>query len=733
MNKDNAKLTRRGFLKGLGMAGLGSTLAASPGAASAKAATGVAYDESIFTACDMCFNRCGVIARLSGKGAARRVVKLDPNPHCSKSRGMLCARGNSGLDQLTNPDRLTTPLLRTGKRGEGKWKAISWEEALDLAAEKLRDIGAKYSRCGTLFTAGVDTQSQFVHRFAEAYGSFNITTHESLCLLSGNRAYMDTFGEVPQPDVLNSDYIVMLGANRFESMVMPDTADLMQAKKRGCHLVTLDPRRTKTAELSNEWYAIRPGTDMAFLLALAHVIIGEKLYDQNWIATNTSGIEQLKAHVAHCSPEWAEAETGIGADKIRGIARGLAKAAPRAMIYPGRRSSDYEDSTQIRRAYAIVNALLANYDRKGGLMSSVPVKLKGFSFEAPWYDDNPEDRVDAGMVPLLFGEEGAFILTREAVLSGQPYPVKGWFIYKTNPMGTAPNRARTIEMMESLDFIITMDIFMSDTAFMSDLVLPSVSYLERDDPLFSMQAGPAGPCVMTRNRVVSPPQNCRSVFEVVKALAEKLELEGAFNFTMHELRERQMSSLPGLKEALAERGVYEPEARLYGIREGQAFKTPSGKIELFSTFYAQKGLEPLPTYKARKAIPADRFVLVAGRNACLTQTQSQNNTYLHEFVPGNTLWMHPGAAEKIGIRNGDTVVVSSSSGAQELKAELTRGIRPDTVYMHSGFGGISNGQRLVHNNGASISALFESAYDSICGNAAMHTTHVSVKRKEGAA
>ena len=733
MKKNRAKISRRSFLKGLSSAGIGlgcsGSLASLAKKSSATGTLSALYDASVFTACDMCFNRCGVIARVSASGGTRRVVKLDPNPHCSKSRGMLCARGNSGLDHLVNPDRLTSPLLRVGKRGEGKWKTIGWDEALDLAATKMRDIGAKYSRCGMLFTAGADTHSQFVHRFAEGYGSFNITTHESLCLLSGNRAFMDTYGEVPQPDVLNCDYIIMLGANRFESMVMPDTADLMQAKKRGAYLVTLDPRCTKTAELSNEWYAIRPATDMAFLLAVAHVILKEGLHDKAWVEANTNGLEQLKAHVARYSPEWAEGETGIPAGNIRAIARGLAAAAPRAMIYPGRRSSDYKDATQIRRAFAIVNALLANYDQKGGLMGSVPVKLKGFPHEAPWYDDNPEDRVDANMVPLLFGEEGSFVLTREAVLSGTPYPIKGWFVYKTNPMGTAPDRSRTMRMMEVLDFVVTMDIFMSDTAFMSDLVLPSVSYLERNDPLFVQQGGPAGPSVMTRNQVVPPPKGCRPLFDVVKDLAQRLELEGIFDFTLEELREHQRESLPGLRESLALRGVFEPEAKLYGVREGQPFKTPSGKIELYSSFYEQKGLDPMPVYTPPQPAPSDSFLLVAGRNACLTQTQSQNNTYLYELVPSNTLWLHPSAAKNIGINNGDTVVVASEAGVQELKAELVPGIRPDTVYMHSGFGGISSGQRLVQGNGASISALLQSDYDQICGNAAIHTTHVRVKRK----
>lgn len=732
MRKNPIHLSRRRFIQGLGASAAGlAAMSDAPSTARAAARGGEEPMEQVFTACDMCFNRCAVIAQAQGQGQNRRALKLDPNPHCSKSRGMLCARGNAGIAQLTDPDRLTVPLLRDGPRGSGQWKQISWDEALDRAAEAMRRIGAKYSRCGMLFSAGADTQSQFVHRFAEAFGSFNITSHESLCLLSGNRAFMDTFGEVPQADLLHTEYVVMLGANRFESLCMPDSADLMLALQRGAKLVVLDPRLTKTAELATEWHAIRPGTDMAFLLALCHVILNENLYDANWVAANTSGLEALRAHVATCTPQWAEAETGIRAEHITRIARELAAAAPKAVIYPGRRSSDYVDSTQIRRTFAIVNALLANFDRKGGLLATPGIKLQGIPFDPPWYDDNPEDRADAGVVPLLDNADGSFVLMRECVLSGQPYPVRGWFIYKTNPMAMAPDRERTKAMLEAMEYVVTVDIVMSDTAYFSDLVLPAPSYLERLDPVFVSPGGAAGPCILTRNPVMLPLGQCRPVFDIMKALATRLEFPEAFAFTMEDLREKQMNSFPGLKEALETQGVFEPEVPLYGLREGQPYKTPSKKIELYAILYEQKGLDPLPVYTPPPALPKGTFLLVAGRNACITQSYSQNNALLAELAPTNTLWMHPLSAEQLGITDGDTITVHSSRGAEELRAELTTGIRPDTVYMHSGYGGISPGQRRVHENGASIAALLEGAYDKATGNAALHTTRVTISRKGG--
>ena len=493
-----------------------------------------------FSACDMCFNKCGLIARVEGSV----VKKLDPNPKSLKSRGMLCARGNAGVKQLYDPDRLKYPLLRKGARGEGKWQRLTWDQALDHAAEQMDRIGNEYTRCGFLFMAGTDMQSTFVHQFAEVYGSYNVISHESNCLLSRNRAFLDTFGVVPTPDIIHTKYVIMPGANRFEALVTPDSIDLMTAMQDGCKLVVLDPRFTKTAALADEWFAIKPGTDMAFFLAIAHVLISEGLYDKKFMAEKTNGFEKLRDHVRDYTPDWAAAETEIPARDIRRLAREMAAAAPAAMVYPGRRSSDYKDSTQIRRSFAIVNALLGNWDQKGGLILPRKIKTGSLSYEAPFYEDNPEDRVDAGRAKMMFDEEGSFKHTRDAVIEGKPYPIKGWFTYKTNPMQTGANRPKTIEMIHKLDFMMTVDIVMSDTAWMADLVLPAPSYLERQDPVSAFLASSSCSGVLTRDPIVPAMFESKPVFWIVTELAKRLDLVVLFDFTIEDFRKAQLKILP---------------------------------------------------------------------------------------------------------------------------------------------------------------------------------------------
>ena len=252
------------------------------------------------------------------------------------------------------------------------------------AAEQLDRIGKEYTRCGFLFMAGTDMQSTFVHHFAEVYGSYNVISHESNCLLSRNRAFLDTYGVVPTPDVIHCKYIIMPGANRFEALVTPDSMDLMTAMQDGSKLVVLDPRFTKTAALADEWFAIKPGTDMAFFLAIAHVLISEELYDQKIRSRKDTRLRRAP----HPCPQ---VHPGVGRQGNGNPGQGYPPAGPgtgcrrtlQPWCIPGRRSSDYKDSTQIRRSYAIVNALLGNWDQKGGLILPKKIKTGSISHRCP--------------------------------------------------------------------------------------------------------------------------------------------------------------------------------------------------------------------------------------------------------------------------------------------------------------------------------------------------------------
>jgi thiosulfate reductase/polysulfide reductase chain A len=680
------------------------------------------------TTCEVCPNKCSVLAVVEG-GVIR---KLNPNPENPKSRGMLCARGNAAVKQVYDPDRLKQPLIREGARGEGKWRPVSWDEAFDHTAKKLSEIKEKYGPQGVVFSSTEGFQEIFFKNLGYAFGSPNIVRHPTLCLGSVNLAYSATFGTVPSFDMLNADYVIISGANRFESIITPDTMDLIgSVMLRKAKLVYLDPRFTVTAAKADHWYPIRPGTDMAFILAMLNVIISEGRHDKDFVATFCTGFEQLAQHVARYTPDWAEKETEIPARDIVRIAREFADAAPRALYYAGRRSSWYRDDFQMRRAQAILNAVVGNWDHEGGMVPNAKIALGEYLF-LPW-DDPVAERVDqiGTNFPLAAKGDGVYLKLRENVLSGKPYPVKGWMIYKQDPLNALPDQAKTLRMLQQMDFVAAIDIQMSDTAWFADVVFPESTYLERLDPVEMMPG--IWPAVVMRQQVVKPANDTRPCLEIVQGLAKRLELSDFFDYTMDDWVKEQVKDLPveNPLDYMRKHGVFaSKEPPKYGatLKPDHRFITKTGKIELFSERLQESGYDPLPVYRPPSEPGPDQFRMILGRKGFFTHANNTNNPWLHEFAPTNDLWIHPKRASGLGVATGDEVEVSSTSGTVRLKARVTDEIRPDCVFMLHGFGKKSRWQKLAFENGACDAQVLETAWDQVSGNAAFHETFVKVRK-----
>jgi len=661
-----------------------------------------------------------------------RIRKLDPNPASPKSRGMLCARGNAAVRAVYDPDRVKQPLIRAGERGEGKWRPVSWDEAFDHTASKLAELKKQYGPETVIWSSTEGFQEEFFRNLALAFGSPNVLRHPTLCLASVNLAYSMTFGTVPSFDLLNSDYVIMSGANRFESIITPDTMDLIESTmNRKAKLVYLDPRFTVTASKADEWYPVRPGTDMAFILAMLHVIVGEERYAKEFVAANCVGFDELRDHVAQYTPEWAEEQTEIPAGDIVRIAREFADAAPRAVYYSGRRSSWYVNDFQMRRAQAILNAVVGSWDREGGVVPNSKVSL-GELLYLPW-DDPVAERVDqiSENFPLAAKGDGVYLKARENVLAGEPYPVKGWMVYKQDPMNGLPDRARTQKMLEQMEFVAVIDTQMSDTAWFADVVLPESTYLERTDPLHGL-AG-IWPVVVMRQQVIEPIWDTKPNLEIVQGLAQRLELADYFDYTIDEWVEAQAEELPVDQplEHLKRTGVFAvPGAPFYGktLTPDHRFLTKSGKIELRSERLAEHGHDPLPVYTPPATPPPGSFRMVLGRKATHTHAGTTNNVWLAELTPTNDLWINPEPAARLGIATGDVVEVASSVGRVRLPARVTGEIRPDCVFMLHGFGKKSKMLRHAYDNGACDADVLETNWDKVSGNSAFHETFVTVRK-----
>jgi thiosulfate reductase/polysulfide reductase chain A len=295
-------------------------------------------------------------------------------------------------------------------------------------------------------------------------------------------------------------------------------------------------------------------------------------------------------------------------------------------------------------------------------------------------------------------------------------------------MQSGANRQKTLEMINKMDFVACVDIAMSDTAWFADLVLPSSSYLERQDPASGLQGSSACACVVTRDPVIQPLFESKPVFEILKETARRLELGEFFNFTVEEYRKQQLQKLPHAEQALKEDGVYYNPSKLYGIYDGKIYKTRTKRIELFNSRYEEMDIDPLPVYRSPKKGKANQFRVVIGRNAYFTHGSTSNYELLNEIMPENVLWLHPKPAGALGILEGDLVEVSSSVGKVRLKATFKHGIREDTVYMESGFGVLSRQLSNLQGKGACVVEVLEDHADALTGNIAMHETFVDVKK-----
>ena len=677
------------------------------------------------TTCELCPNKCSLLAVVK----EGRLAKLNPNPENPKSRAMLCARGNAAIQQVYDPDRLKQPLIRAGERGEGKWRPVSWEEAFDFAASKLKAVKEKYGPEGSLWSSTEGFQEVFFKNLGQAFGSPNVMRHPTLCLASMTLAYSTTFGTVPSFDLLNADYVIMAGANRFESIITPDTMDLIGGTmERKAKLIYLDPRFTVTASKADEWHPIKPGTDLAFILAMLNVILTEERHDKAFVEAYTIGFEQLLEHVKPYTPAWAEQETEIPAADITRIARAFADAAPRAVFYAGRRSSWYTNDFQMRRAQAILNAVVGNWDREGGMVPNRKVAKGEFMF-MPW-DDPKAPRVDEveKAFPLANAKDGVYLPLRENVLKGTPYPVKAWMIYKQDPMHALPDQGKTLEMIKQMDFVGVVDIAMSDTAWYADVVFPESHYLERTDPIEVMPG--IWPAAVYRQQAVKPMHDTKPMLDIAQGIAKRLGLSDYFDYTIEQWVEAEAKELPvpnGM-EHMKKHGVVGFEKPKYGTTRNAVhrFVTKSGKIELFSERLQEAGHDPLPVYTAPAQPPANKFRLILGRKATITHAALTNLPWLNEHNPENDLWLHPEPAARLNIQSGDLLEVSSTAGTVKIKARVTPEIRPDCVFMLHGFGKKSAWLRRVHNVGAADSILLETAWDKVSGNAALHETFVKV-------
>lgn len=727
-------LTRRDFLKITAVTG--GVVAASTPVVKSVLALGkkpVPLPQYIPTTCEMCFWRCGVIAKVvNGK-----VVKLDGNHLHPNSRGKLCARGHGGIGLLYDPDRLKTPLINTGSRGEAKFKKASWDEALNFVAERMLKIKQNYGAESIALLTHGTISTYFLH-LLQAFGSPNFAMPSfALCRGARGVAFELTFGEdVGNPerlDLKNSKVIVLIGSHLGENAHNSQCQEFAEAVGRGATVVVLDPRFSTAAGKAKYWLPIKPSTDLAILLAWINVIINEELYDKDYVAKYTLGFNEVAQAVKEYTPQWAQKETEIPASIIIETARLLGRNKPNVLIHPGRHTAWYSDNVQRQRAVAILTAILGAYGRPGGIYLNPKKKLEPVFLSEKDYPEPQKPAINKGNYPFA-GEEGITHAIVKTTLTEEPYPIKAWFITGTNIMKAMPNQRDTLNAIQKLDLLVAVDMMPYDGVMLADVVLPECTYLERHDDLFVVKERALG--VSLRQPVVQPMYDTKPGWWIAKELGKRLGLEEYFPWDTFEEFLRVKAQAWGIDYSeLIKKGYIDfPETAKPYIEDNEnyKFKTPSGKIELYSKELKQYGFDPVPKYTKHEQPPEGWFRLIYGRAPVHTFSRTTNNPSLWELMEENVAWINAKVAKAMGLKHGDYIVLVNQDGikSNKVRAKVTERIRPDCIYLVHGFGSTSKLLHRAYKRGADDQQLITRyAIDPISGSVGMRVNFVKIAKE----
>lgn len=680
------------------------------------------------TCCNMCGGQTGVYAHVSNGS----VVKIEPNKHNpvgvsnistdfynyrakEANPARMCGKGNAAIMSLYDPDRVKTPLKRTNPdRSPGAdpmWMPISYDQAFNDIATRLHSLRNTYGPQSLLWFSEDHSFTNIQMDFCQGFGTPNYLNHSNLCDVSRKAGMRLTLGnERPLPDLKNAKYILLFGWNPLAAMKWAHLPRvLLDGLSNKAKLTVVDPRLSETAQkaIMNEgrWVPIKPGTDGALALAMAHYIIKNKLYDTNFINTWTVGFDAFRVYVADKTPVWAETITGVPASTIEAIAKEVATTKP-AVIDVWSGSTHHANGTQATRAIACLAMLTGQVDKPGTLMIPERKGGKRRTLSAP-VPTIP--RVDGRGTKYPFAHaSGIYVEARDRMIDGfypdaaNPnitYPLKAAFLVFQNFVFSVPNTAKNIQALKNMELVVVVDTHLSETALMADYVIPGTTYLERYDlnpnwvTFYSLGL---------RQPVVPPVFGHMAEYDFVLELGKRMNMvDFPANLTYEQILDAELQNGIGVSLAsLKDESKYPGSVWIGGNTNYQKYAsglwkpaTPSGKFEFkYSGAITQDmvnaGFNPLPAYSPAEDIPTTQYplYLVNWKEALHTHSRTMNNKWLMEYQGENVLWINTSTAASLGINNGSIVWIENQNAKARAKAKVTRRIHPKVVGMVHGFG-----------------------------------------------
>jgi anaerobic selenocysteine-containing dehydrogenase len=667
------------------------------------------------TFCGMCgpgpFG-CGIYAFVKD-GRFTRVAGMKESP---VNRGALCPKGQAAPQWVHSPERLTHPLKRVGKKGEGKFERIGWDEAIHTIADTLtHQKDAHGPESLAILSPALRSYSELIRRFLTAHGSPNFG-HSGICAMQRAFSFMYTVGDWPKAELQEADlHIYWARQPVFSAPAMDPPKTLTAAKRKGAKIVAIKPSVEPDVGMADIWMPIRPGTDAALALAMLHVVVGEDLIDKPFVEKWCYGFDKLRDHVLQYTPQWAEKITGISAEQIQEVAR-LYATTKRAAIDLGNGIEHAPSSSDTIRAVAILIAITGHLDRPGGNVFGGRGPAGIFSDMPMAKDITLRDRFTPELVeklvapefpktfqPFLEGLSSSYYRIFDSILTEKPYPIRTVIAPGTQPTVSNRGSKRVVEALEKLDFYVVVDVARTADMNWADIVLPVATTYEWSG-IFDGRID----WLMAYRPVIEPLGDYKPTHEFFLDLGVAMGYGDDFwQGNLATAMDDMLTPFDITMEALEKRPtgiVYQTSPRTYENYEtffqrksprlsGEPF-LPHGKVEIYNETFEAAGFSPLPRWheppESITGTPdlTDEFPLILSdyhTSKNFTASWLRHVPALREITPHPLLHIHPDAAAVRGIVDGDWVWVTSPHGRMKVKAELYPGIRPDTVMILHGW------------------------------------------------